>query len=157
MAKRQSISERFWSKVGPPDENGCRPWLAYCDKDGYGRFTPWPLPPVPAHGFAWRLTYHGPTKPGAAVFRHSCDNPWCCEPSHVYPGTNTENLADMTAKGRRPRGETHANSRLTEALVAEARAAIAKGEARTSIAKRMGVCLATISYLSTGSTWRHVP
>jgi len=88
----------FWSNVGPPDANGCRLWLGYRGKPGYGVFKQ-----RGAHRTAWRLTYQGPTKPGAEHYRHSCDNPPCCEPSHIYPGTHTDNMRDRSARGRHPR------------------------------------------------------
>ena len=109
-----SFSERFWRLVGPASENGCRLWLGTiipsrppsAGRPGtYGGYGVLKIGQrqVRAHVMAWRLAYHGPVHPDRAVFRHSCDNPPCVEPSHIYPGTHAENTADRTAR-RRYRG-----------------------------------------------------
>lgn len=38
---------------------------------------------------------------------HSCDNPPCCNPAHLFLGTNADNTADRHAKGRDARGAAH--------------------------------------------------
>jgi len=149
---------RFWAKVGPPDENGCRPWLGISrHEDGYGRFNVTKWRAVHAHAFAWRVTYHGPTRPGGEVFRHSCDNPWCCEPSHSYPGTPADNMADRDTRGRTARGdrsglrvhperaargERNASAKLTAEQVLAIRAAHGT---QIAIAKQFGVSQPTVS------------
>jgi hypothetical protein len=53
---------------------------------------------VGAHRVAWTLT-NGPI-PAGLVVCHRCDNPPCCNPEHMFIGTQRDNLADMFAKGR---------------------------------------------------------
>jgi len=152
---------RFWSKVGPPDENGCRPWLAGKNgmtAGGYGYFALSHNRLTRAHAFAWVLTY-GPATPGA-VFRHSCDHPWCCEPTHVTPGTQAENIAERdtrgrTAKGdrsglrvhpeRAARGERNGSATLTTEKVIAIRKALASGASQRSIANDFNVVQPTVS------------
>ena len=52
---------------------------------------------------------------------HKCDNRLCCNPNHLFLGTNYDNLVDKVAKERQARGEKHGMSRLTEAQVLEIR------------------------------------
>jgi hypothetical protein len=55
------------------------------------------------HRAAW-IERHGPIPRGQVVL-HCCDNTLCWRDSHLRLGTQAENLADMTAKGRRRSGD----------------------------------------------------
>ena len=97
----------FWKRVkkGP----GC--WEFQGAKaEGYGRIRRNGRL-VGAHVVAWELANGRPVPPGFKVC-HTCDNPPCCRPSHLFLGTNSENMKDAVRKGRlRPpsvnRGKTH--------------------------------------------------
>lgn len=108
-----SLACRLWSRVaiGKPDE--CWPWtLSKADK-GYGQImvrTNGQRRPLGTHRVAWEVT-HGSIPDGLWVL-HSCDNPPCCNPSHMRLGTNADNVADMIARKRRTvvnyaRGDRH--------------------------------------------------
>lgn len=104
------MSERFWSKVDRSAGAGaCWPWLGGRDKDGYGRFSHGRRT-ARAHRFAYELA-HGPIPSGPngrpLCVLHECDNPPCCNDSHLKLGTNAENVADRDAKGRQARGDRH--------------------------------------------------
>jgi hypothetical protein len=92
--KPRPAAERFWPKVdqsGGPD--ACWPWTAYCQPNGYGEFDKkW------AHRVAYELAI-GPITPGGTIC-HTCDNPRCVNPSHLFLGTQGDNVRDMVAKGR---------------------------------------------------------
>lgn len=113
-------ADRFWAKV---DRSGghdaCWMWLAGVARSGYGVFGIQGKPRL-AHRVCYRNT-RGPIPSGLHVL-HSCDNPLCVNPSHLWLGTNLDNVADKVAKGRQaagersggrthperlPRGETH--------------------------------------------------
>ena len=82
---------RFWSKV---DKTGsCWVWTARCDKDGYGQFDG-----KQAHRtiYSWEI---GEIPVGLLVC-HSCDNPPCVNPSHLWLGTAKDNAQDRENKGR---------------------------------------------------------
>lgn len=129
-ARKPLPSTRFWSKVdnsGGPD--ACWPWLASRDKDGYGRFSLTHEKRIPAHRFAWELV-NGPMQSDLLAC-HSCDNPPCCNPAHIFPGTQAVNQADKAAKGRAASGERNGmvkyperchTTRLTREQVREIRA-----------------------------------
>lgn len=107
-----SIEERFWSKVDVRGPDDCWTWKA-ATRAGYGRFWDGSRL-VNAQCFAWE-SEHGPMPEGKCGL-HRCDNPPCCNPAHIFPGTKKENSLDMVVKGRhgswtkpdsRPRGDDH--------------------------------------------------
>lgn len=83
----------FWSRAAR-SESGCLIWTG----PKSGRYGLWGRRKY-AHREAYERT-HGPVPAGQCVC-HACDTPLCIEPSHLWSGTQFENLADMTAKGRR--------------------------------------------------------
>ncbi len=104
----ETYEERFWSfvdKSAGPD--ACWPWTGSRLK-GYGAFRRYGNRRV-ATRIAWEYVTGAPP-PDDLVIMHSCDNPPCCNPAHLKPGTDAENVADCIAKGRNSRGEKHAAS-----------------------------------------------
>ena len=78
--------------------NGCLVWTGYVLPTGYGQvWVNGKL--VRVHRLAWSLANNQPVPDGRHIL-HSCDNRPCCEPTHLRPGTNVDNGADMTARGR---------------------------------------------------------
>lgn len=87
---------------------------------------------------------------------HTCDNPPCVNPVHLYEGTATRNMRDAVERRRIAFGERHGMVRLTESAVIEIRARVAAGERRNAIAPEYGVSEGTICDLVAGKTWSHV-
>lgn len=94
----QPLGLRFWGKVamGGPDE--CWPWMADRTPAGYGRIL---INDRVHHAnrVAWVLANDQMVPAGMQVC-HTCDNPACCNPAHLWIGTQTENQRDRIAKGR---------------------------------------------------------
>ena len=90
--------QRFKSKLSEPTENGCLLWTASKNNQGYGQFSNGWGKTITAHRFAYQLA-KGPI-PAGMVVCHSCDNPACCNPDHLWLGTRSENQLDMVAKNR---------------------------------------------------------
>lgn len=89
-----TLADRFWAKVR--ETRTCWLWTASTDSKGYGKIGV-AGKTVAAHRVAWFLTYgEWPTKD----VLHHCDNPRCVRPSHLFLGTQLDNMRDMVSKGR---------------------------------------------------------
>lgn len=141
---------RFWSYVdiGAPDE--CWPWQRSRMPRGYGKFQAekrrWY-----SHRVAFALVHDGEEPPEVC---HSCDNPPCCNPAHLFAGTRRDNVADMIAKQRGPSGEAHPMHRLTSSDVNQIRSEYATGAiTQKELASRFGVKFQHISQIVLGKRW----
>ena len=94
---------RFWSLVEVRDGDMCWPWQGDRDTGGYGVFM-YHGKKHGAHQLA--LSFATGEKRGTLDTCHSCDNPSCCNPAHLKAGTQVENIADRSAKGRNALGRT---------------------------------------------------
>lgn len=161
--------ERFWSTVdrsGGP--NACWEWQGRRDPHGYGRFC--------SQRRTWRanrlaLAFGKGEYDSNLDACHSCDNPPCCNPAHLWAGTNAQNRADSKAKGRTPSGDRHgmalhpesrcigeknAGAVLTEGQVVAIRLARQQGKAIRALAREYGVHQRTIQRVVKGTHWRHL-
>src|SRR5690242_13962235 len=103
-AYKPATPENFWKDVdksGGP--NACWPWLKCKERHGYGHAY-WDRQHHRAHRLAFELATG--IKPVNCVL-HKCDNPPCCNPAHLFEGTQKDNALDKQRKGRgnQPRGE----------------------------------------------------
>ena len=146
---------RFWSKVAvKKSTRECWPWTASKNKDGYGRFK------VDgkchhAHRIAWEIANGESLESRHA--RHQCDNPACCNPYHIIPGTHADNMADMRSRNRWRAGDMsgirNPNARLTTDDVEHIRKRITDGDTNRQIATDYAVSEAMISRIKLGKSW----
>lgn len=152
----QPLADRFWSHVDVRGPDDCWPWTAHTNDGGYGRVRVGPVLWL-AHRLAWFLR-NGPIPEGQCAL-HSCDNPPCCNPAHVFLGTRLDNNEDRDKKGRgnyaQRRGAGNANAKLTEQDVLEIRALGALQPAHR-IADRFGVSPSHVRRIVTGEKWSHL-
>lgn len=143
------------------NSNGCLVFTGTKNKAGYGfvdvtygnkrvRFS------ILAHRLAWVLA-NGREIPDDRIICHRCNNPSCCNPKHLYAGTQRDNMADKERAGHQPRGalapkpmlgrtgERHPMSKHTDAQRAEAIAMRAKAISFKHIASVIGCTPATAS------------
>lgn len=149
--KKVDLITRFWLLVDKRSDEECWNWLGN-KRNGYGRF--WVEDRLlSAHRVSWELAY-GSIKEGIKVLHH-CDNPSCVNPSHLFLGTQTDNMQDMTKKNRRkgPIGSECHNVRLDETKVKDIRIARLNGLEYTEIASLFGVSKGCINHILNGRSW----
>lgn len=147
----QEAIDRFWSRV---DKTGtCWVWTgAPATKEGYGR--------VGIDGrkhLVHRLSYvlaNGQIPDGLLVL-HTCDNPPCVRPDHLFVGTDADNRADMVAKGRQVilHGEDHPRAKLSQADVDRIRSEVAGGRMQKDLAAEYGVTRQLVSAIVNRKCW----
>lgn len=145
--KQKSISERL-SQYGVKAPSGCVEWTGRRDRQGYGYMA------ISRGGIerkvkAHRAAYeemHGAIPNGACVL-HSCDNPPCINPSHLFVGSRSDNHADMVSKGRQAAGTRSGRAKLTADAVAVIRSSSAR---LAELAANFNVSEATISRVKRG-------
>ena len=160
--KPRSLEARLHDGVdrsGGPD--ACWPWTLCTNEYGYGLLRVGSLVDgsrrmARVHVLAYRLAFGDPP-PDKPCILHTCDNPPCCNPSHLFTGTVADNNADMVAKGRarHPNGESNSQAKLTEDAVREIRA-LGNGARGVELAKRFGVSRSLICHIQKRRKWAHL-
>lgn len=163
----------FWAKVDKRSENECWPWLAGCLRDGRGILTIRDRNHT-APRVSWVL-HNGPIPDDMHVC-HSCDNPSCVNPAHLWLGTPKDNLMDASRKGRcsmqrnpsasffasqagkvvRARGSKHHQAKLHEDEVRLIRNLRDGGMPQKALAEMFGVSRGVIGSIVRREAWRHI-
>jgi hypothetical protein len=151
--RRPTLEERFWANVDRSGE--CWIWTASRNSRGYGRIGEGGAHVWLAHRLSYKL-HHG-SDPGDLYVCHSCDNPPCVNPAHLFLGTHADNMADAAQKGRGIRGEIHPLTSLVEADVVAMRERRAAGSTYRQIGTDFGVTASAARSICTGVNWRLAP
>lgn len=111
---------------------------------------------VSAHRYCW--TIHFGAIPKGKWVCHHCDNPPCCNPSHLFLGTPSDNTRDMLRKGRRPsrKGTKHPLAKLTDENVVDIRRQHRNGKTMYRIAKDTGMSAGQIRRIIFRKNWTHI-
>lgn len=171
----KSLEDRFWSKVdrrGPDDcweWQGARAGLA----PGYG--TLWIADGVVPGAPSGTGRKPGRMHPATRICRylttgewpagdmdvcHTCDNPPCVNPAHLWLGTTLENIQDCVRKGRARgggmRGERNPMAKVSDDQVREILARTASGERHSDIAADYGISHTMVYRYSVGELRKDV-
>lgn len=165
--------KHFWSLVDKSDGQGpkgeCWEWIAGKWNTGYGCFNKQGEAYI-ASRVAYMLT-HGTAPQYNAC--HSCDNPPCCNPAHIWDGDAKANLQDASNKGRLLTGDNNGARRyperilrggrnpaakLTEDQVYEMRRLFNSGEVpnRAELGRRFRLSKFAATAIINGTTWKHL-
>ena len=142
---------RFASKTQRDPVTGCLLWTAARLAEGYGVFSI-RHKTVRANKWALEQKLGRPLRDGMQAC-HSCDNPPCVEPSHLYEGTPVQNGRDKVVRDRQPWGENAPGAKLTEEQARDVARQVATGVSQTEVARRFGVNQSTVSRIVRGERW----
>lgn len=95
----RTVEERFWAAVDTTGD--CWLWTASKAGNGYGKIMVNGRR-IGSHRLSYILHY-GEIPEGLHVL-HTCDNPLCVKPAHLFLGTHADNMRDASQKGRLPGG-----------------------------------------------------
>jgi len=131
----ETDEERFHHCYEKTD--ACWNWLGTLDRYGYGKFKV-NNRTVKAHRYSYHLHY-GDFDESLHVLHH-CDHPCCVNPSHLFLGTNRDNVADRTAKKRHAQTSKRLTANEKRAILEHAQ----QGQTFQSIAQQFQVHISTI-------------
>lgn len=135
-------------------ESGCLLWASSLNHKGYGLFRNDEQRQVPVHQWVYDQFIGGRTDEHVL---HTCDVRNCVEKTHLFLGSNQDNIDDKVAKGRqyRPKGAAHHMTHLSDDDVRHIRSApdIVSG---VMLAELYGVSPGTISQIKTGKRFKEV-
>jgi predicted XRE-type DNA-binding protein len=150
----EEIVSRFLDKIEIDDQTGCWNWTAGKWGKGYGQFSVSGRP-MSAHRFSYQH-FVGEIPDGLDVL-HSCDNPGCVNPEHLWLGTNEDNIADKVSKGRSGVGSDNPNAKITAETVLVIRELVGSGQVKQSeIADQLGLSRQGVSDIVNRKVWRNV-
>lgn len=148
----RSLEQRFLHKVNKTAS--CWVWVGAKIGRGYGRIKI-DGNTLYSHRVAYTL-YKG-LIPNDMHVLHSCDNPCCVRPDHLFLGTHQENMQDREIKGRGRCGfgEKHGLAKLTEKQVLEIRAKyVPRKYSMSKLSKEYKVVPSTVSHIINNKTWK---
>jgi HNH endonuclease len=142
-----TCSEKFRLLSNVQVTENCWLWKGGVDICGYGSTNFKGSRKARAHRVAYEL-FKEPIPKGMLVL-HRCDNPSCCNPDHLFVGTQKDNKKDQASKDR-------IGWKLKAADVIEIKKLRASGMVMRAIANLYKVGESTISHIINGRKWKHV-
>lgn len=144
------------------NENGCWEWKRSKEKSGHARVRDYETGErIGIHRISYKI-FKGEIPKGYFVC-HDCpngDNPGCCNPEHLFLGTQKENMRDAKKKGTMTHGlkpgEKHYNCKITEEIVRNIRKEYLEGITRKQLAKKYETPLQNIHKIIQRKSWKYL-
>ena len=161
----EQCASDFWLRVDRLGPDECWPWIGSLNPGGYGKFCKWRKTEA-AHREAYRLQI-GEIPYGLKVCHH-CDNRRCCNGSHLFLGTNADNVHDCVRKGRNAKGQSQGAAKLSDSEVFEIRQEYSRARGSrirakrnsnsgiVAIAEKHKVSKSLVYVIVNGLAWKHV-
>lgn len=144
----KTVGERFWEKVDKHGPDECWNWTAALQGNGYGYFRlSKDVSNIVAHRYSYMEVYG--SIPDGMLVCHTCDNPKCVNPKHLFLGTHSDNAKDREKKGRGNRP----HSKLSEQEVVVIKSST---ESQSKLASLYDVSRRTIASIQYGETWKTI-
>ncbi len=146
--------EAFNNSISINKETDCWEWTGQL-KEGYGCFSF-----QGKEKLVHRVMYerHKGAIPPKHNICHSCDNPKCVNPKHLWLGTQADNILDMIKKGRDRKafGEKNHAAKITEDDVKNIRLKYKEGMNMSSISRLLNFPYPIVLRVCKNETWKHV-
>jgi len=153
LRTREEVLDDFLRRTKPVDIRKCWEYLGPRSPKNYGLF-PYNRLTWKVHRFAY-VFFIGPIPSGTEVC-HTCDNPPCANPLHLFAASHARNMQDASEKCRLCHGESHRSATVTAKIVGRIRQQYDNGvtiKELTRMFQRSGNCIFKIVHRM---TWKHV-
>jgi hypothetical protein len=153
----ETLEQRLLAFRSVHPETGCWEWTGPLKPSGYGKIRQ-----AGKHTSPHRIAAHiylGMPVDSESFVCHKCDNQICFNPEHLYLGDAKTNAQDRVKRGRNAyiKGDQHQGAKLSEAKVVEIISLLNSGRSHVHLSKEYGVSRTTITLISLGKTWQHLP
>jgi len=147
---------RFWGKIDVKSKEECWNWKGSLNsQNGYGRFGIQNSYYITSRIAYW-IYYN--IDPEFKLVCHSCNNTLCCNPNHLYLGTQSENIQQSFNELRSiHRGSFNSCAKLNEIKAKQIRNLLENTSLTLrEIGEKFGIAISTVGHIKYSQNWTHV-